>query len=157
MRQPSFRSGTNVQADLLISNGNAFMAGALRSTGVTRRRHYYGPLRIPARPDDGYGFPSSVGQSAHPADEPPCRASQVPDCSFDARRPLSPRAARRLHAPVASPSVLDFAFSGRLATAKWFNEAETSSFALRLTSSSKRGFTEPVTQTRCPPDYTVNR
>ena len=40
---------------------------------------------------------------------------------------------------------------------KKLNEAETGSLALRLTSSSKRGFTEPVTRTRCPPDYTVNR
>jgi hypothetical protein len=83
--------------------------------------------------------------------------SQVHDCSFDARCPQPPRAAQRLHPPVASSPVPGFTLSGRLATTNLRNEAESGSLALRLTSSSRRGFTEPVTRTRCPPDYTVNR
>ena len=43
--------------------------------------------------------------------QPPSRVSQVPDCSVDARCPQPPRAARRLHLPVASPPVRGFAFA----------------------------------------------
>ncbi len=85
------------------------------------------------------------------------RVSQVPGCSVDARCPQPPRAARRLHTPVASPTVRGFAFSGRLATAKLCHEAESGSLTLRLTSSPMRGFTMPVTRTRCPLGYMVNR
>ncbi len=34
--------------------------GALRSTGITPLLHYYGPLRLPARPSHGYVFPPNV-------------------------------------------------------------------------------------------------
>ncbi len=88
---------------------------------------------------------------------PLSRVSQVSGCSVDARRPQPPRAARRLHTPVASPLACGFAFSGRLAATELRNEAESGSLTLRLTSSPKRGFTEPVTRTRCPPGYMVNR
>ena len=146
-----------VQSNLLVSCRNTFVAGALRSTGVTRRRHYYGPLRLPTGPAGGYVFPPIVEQATHPVTPSPCRVSQVPGCSVDARCPQPPRAARRLHPPVASPPVRGFAFSGRLATTELRNEAESGSLTLRLTPSPKRGFTEPVTRTRCPPGYMVNR
>jgi hypothetical protein len=36
------------------------MARPLRSTGVTPLPRYYGPLRLPTRPPDGYVFPPCV-------------------------------------------------------------------------------------------------
>jgi hypothetical protein len=46
----------------------------------------------------------------------PVRVSQVPDCSVDARCPLSPRIARPLHMFVASRSMAGFTPSEGLAT-----------------------------------------
>ena len=54
--------------------------------------------------------------------------------SFDARCPLSPRRARRLHTPVASPSTLGFITSGSLAALDSCNEANWGLLALRLAS-----------------------
>jgi len=143
------------------------MAGALRSTGpitlnTGQRHHYYGPLRLSARPASGYVFPPTVERATHPVALSPCRplamdSGQVPNCSIDARCPQSPRAARRLHTPVASPPVRGFALFERLATAKLRHEAESGSLTLRLTPLPMRGFTVPVTQTRCPLGYMVNR
>ncbi len=39
----------HTQADLPSSYINMHVAGPLRSTGITRCRHYYGPLRLPSR------------------------------------------------------------------------------------------------------------
>jgi len=44
--------------------------GPLRSTGVTRLRHYYGPLRIPTDRRRGYGFPRHSGSRTRPAGPP---------------------------------------------------------------------------------------
>ena len=148
----------------LSAYDNTNPAGPLRSTGITRRG-------VPAcgsatmSPSDSLQSQKTVidshrllaGRYTSSSIQPPSRVSQVPDCSVDARCPQPPRAARRLHTPVASPSIRGFAFSGRLATTELRNEAESGSLALRLTSSPKRGFTEPVTRTRCPPGYMVNR
>ena len=109
-----FRSGTCVQADLLTSDENMNSAGALRSAGVTPLQRYYGPLRLPAWPDGGYGFPSFVDLRSHPDSRSPGRVSQVPDRSFDARRPVSPRGTHPLHLLVASRAVSGFTLSGRL-------------------------------------------
>jgi hypothetical protein len=46
------------------------------------------PLRLPTRPDDGYGFPSPVGPTPCPGIPPPDRVSQVP--RLICRRPPSP-------------------------------------------------------------------
>jgi hypothetical protein len=59
-RASVFRSGNLFQAVLFASCGNMLAAGALRSTGVTPLPRYYGPLRLPCRPGDGYVFPSPV-------------------------------------------------------------------------------------------------
>jgi len=87
-----------VQAVLLTSCGNMFSAEALRSTGVTRRPHYYGPLRLPTGPPAGYVFPTHVAPTAHPAVELPDWASQVPRlicrCPPSSTTPGSPTAAR---------------------------------------------------------------
>ena len=82
-----FRSGTCVQADLLTSDENMNLAGALGSTRVTPLHSYYGPLRLPNWPIGGYGFPSIVDLRSHPDSRPPKRASQVP--VLICRRPLS--------------------------------------------------------------------
>ena len=58
---------------------------------------------------------------------PPERVSQVPDDSVGIRCPLSPRRARPLHVFVASRSVTGFTLSGRLATLRLRNEAESGS------------------------------
>lgn len=57
-----FRSGNFFQAGLLAFNVNEHQSGGLCSTGITRRRHYYAPIRLPERPSYGYAFPKSVGR-----------------------------------------------------------------------------------------------
>src|SRR5260370_25925679 len=79
------------------------------------------PTPDPSR-TKGYSFPFAVA----PADAPG-RVSQVPDCSFDTRRPQSPRRVRLVHMLVASQTLAGFAFVGRLATLKQSNEAESGS------------------------------
>jgi len=157
LRQLAVRCGILIQAVLLTSCENMFTAEALRSTGITRRQHYYGPLRLPTRPASGYVFPLAVETTTHPADDSPHRVSQVPCVSFDARCPQSPRVAHLLQIPVASQVVRGFALFGRLAATIWCHEAESGSLALRLTSSPQQDSTAPVTRIRCPPSYTVNR
>src|SRR5450759_2656333 len=120
----SFRRGTFVQAVLLTSVGNTNPVGALRSTGVTPLLRSYGPLRLPARPVGGYGFPLPVDPAPYPDARSPRRVSQVPCRSFDARRPVPPRGARPLPTLVASRPVSGFNTSGRLATPACCNEAE---------------------------------
>jgi hypothetical protein len=136
------------QAALLASYEGIDPAGVLRSTRVTPLRRYYGPLRLPATPGDGYWFPPSVGPSPCPGDVPRGRVSQVPRGSVDARCPLSPRAAHPLHVLVASRMVSDFIISGSLTAADWCNEAGMGSLALRLTSSPPRA---PTARLPAPP------
>jgi hypothetical protein len=57
----------SMSATAWADEGNTFPAGSLGSTGVTRLRRYYEPLRLPTRPSDGYLFPPSVERPA-PAD-----------------------------------------------------------------------------------------
>ena len=121
-----------IQAAFSSSCGNTLSAGLLGSTGITRLHGYYEPLRLPPEPRPGYLFPSRVGRRPTRR-RPPVRASQVPDCSVDIRRPLSPRGVRPLHMFVASRPISDFTPSGRMVTPKRFHEAETGSLALRLT------------------------
>jgi len=64
------------------------------------------------------------------------------------RRPLSPRRARQLPAPVASLPALGFTYPGRMATLKKFNEAEPGSLALRLTLSPHKASPDRVTPSR---------
>src|SRR5262249_55193290 len=64
----------------------------------------------------------------------PTRVSQVPDRSFDARHPVSPRGTRPLHLLVASRAASGFALSGRLAIPIGVTRPK-GSLALRLTSS----------------------
>jgi hypothetical protein len=124
-----------VQAVLLISCGCMFSTGDLRSTGVTRRPHYYVPLRLPTGPDGGYGFPSPVEPSGHPPHRSPRRVSQVPE--LICRRLLSPFTPE---SPAAA-NTRCFTAGGRLHPIRksghphWCNEAESGSLALRLTSS----------------------
>ena len=118
----------------LLLGENTFSAGSLRSTGVTRLRRYYEPLRLPAGPDGGYVFPQSVGWLS-PRKPPPGRVSQVSDRSFAVRRPLSPRGTRPPQVLVAWRPVTGFTLSGGLAVPTLCNEAETGSLALRLTAS----------------------
>ena len=84
-------------------------AGFLRSTGVTRLRRYYEPLRLPNAARAWLFIPMRRCPTA------PRRVSQVPDWSVDARRPLSPRRTRPLHMLVASRSISGFTSPGGLA------------------------------------------
>ena len=84
-------------------------------------------------------FPATMGSSDSQA-----VSSTVPgplrflNLSFPARRLQSPRGAHRLRANVSSPMVSGFSIFGSLATPTLCNEAESSSLALRLTSSPLR-------------------
>src|SRR2546428_6621384 len=59
----------------------------------------------------------------------------LPNPTFPARCPLSPRRTPALLANVASRRITGFSPSGRLAALTWFNEADSGSLALRLTGS----------------------
>src|SRR6185437_4708332 len=110
------RSGMKfIQAAFSSSCGNTLSAGLLRSTSITRLHGYYEPLRLPNRSPGRYLFRPGVDH--RPTRRwSPARVSQVPDCSVDARCPLSPRRARPLHMFVASRSMAGFTSSGGLAT-----------------------------------------
>ena len=68
----------------------------------------------------------------HPAGSP-----RFLDRSVPTRRPLSPRRAQQVLAPIASLPVSGFRFSGRLAALTLCNEAEPGSLALRLAGSPR--------------------
>ena len=44
-------NGSKLQVDPFPFCEHMSLAGALRSTGITRRPHYYGPLRLPIKPN----------------------------------------------------------------------------------------------------------
>jgi len=54
--------GAMLHVERLSAYDNTIPAGSLRSADVTRLLRYYGPLRLPAMPNNGYEFPSSVGR-----------------------------------------------------------------------------------------------
>jgi hypothetical protein len=94
---------------------------------------YYGPVRLPTEPLPRLCFPSERWRRfrRHPAGSP-----RFLDRSVSTRRPLSPRQAQRLLAPIASSLAAGFITlrrTGRLQV--WCNEAETGSLALRLADS----------------------
>jgi hypothetical protein len=122
-----------IQAAFSSSCGNTLSAGLLRSTSVTRLPSYYEPLRLPIGSSRGYLFPPGVGLGPTRR-RPPARVSQVPDCSVDARCPLSPRGARPLHMFVASRSMVRLHLFWRAGHSQLRHEAETGSLALRLAS-----------------------
>jgi hypothetical protein len=113
-RKPVTHSRGMPQLELPSSCHHDPPAGLLGS-GVTRLHGYYEPLRLPNGPSCSYLFPQGVDLGpTRPGS--PARVSQVPDCSVDARCPLSPRGARLLHVFVASRSMTGFTPSGRMAT-----------------------------------------
>lgn len=59
----------------------------------------------------------------------------LPNPTFPARCPLSPRKAPPLLVNIASRRVAGFGFSDRLAALDWCNEADVGSLALRLAGS----------------------
>ena len=144
-----FRSGTVVQAVLLTSDENANLAGDLGSTGVTPLPRYYVPLRLPTGPASGYGFPRAVDPSSGPEFGSPGRVSQVPRsiCRHppSSTTPGSPTAARARYLAVGS-RLRRF---GKVSHSQLlgFNEAESGSLALRLTSLHSQASTgwSPIT------------
>ena len=60
-RLSSSCSRTNTKVIKVIVEQNTSSVRPLRSTGITRCLHYYGPRRLPHRPGCGYGFPQPVG------------------------------------------------------------------------------------------------
>jgi len=134
VRRPVFRSGL-IQAALLTSCRNNFLAGFLRSAAVTRFRRYYEPIRLPTRPTGGYLFPTVVG---YEAPRVAAISPGLPGSWLIFRRPpsaLTPgNIGRRTRSLLggrhrASPFLGGWPFPCRI------NEAETGSLSLRLTSS----------------------
>jgi hypothetical protein len=103
---------------------------------------YYEPVQLPTRPPRGYLFPQDVG-SRHLAGSP-----RFLDRSVLARRLLPPRKVRRVHAPVASPSVPGFTTLWRAGHLPLHHGVESSSLTLRLTSSPLQGFARRITPPR---------
>jgi hypothetical protein len=94
---------------------------------------YYEPVRLPTAAD-------GTVMSSHTASGPslgPCNVGppRFLDRSVPTRRPLTPRRARRVLAPVASASVAGFITFGSLATLDEVHEADSGSLALRLAGS----------------------
>ena len=111
-----------------------FKVRPLRSTGITPLPHYYGPLRLPIQPAEGYLFPPTVGDLP-----PPYRVSQVPQHIFPrALSPITPECP-------AGACVCCFPTGNRLhpirkvGHTQWRNEAVTGSLALGLTRSWSGG------------------
>ena len=108
---PEFRIGFCNQADLTSSCRRTYLAGLLRSTGITPFPRYYEPRRLPTRAG------RAVMYSRKPLDRsPPGRVSQVPDRSVGTRCPQPPRRARQVRIPVTTLSLSGFTRYGRLAT-----------------------------------------
>ena len=138
-----FRSGTLVQAVLLTSDENANLAGVLRSTGITPLPRYYVPLRLPTRPACGYVFPQAVDLTSSPGFGPPGRVSQVPRSIC--RHPPSSTTPGSPTAALARCLAVDCRLRpfGKVGHSQLlgFNEAESGSLALRLTSSRSQAST----------------
>ncbi len=111
-----------VQAVLPSSDIRTDLAGPLRSADITPLRRYYAPRRLPTR-----ASPAVMHSRRELGWRPPGRVSQVPDGSFAARRPQSPRRARPVPTPVASRSVAGLTTCERLATLEECFEAEAGS------------------------------
>ena len=119
------------QAALPPSDENASSFRPLRSTVVTRFFATMGLSDSRTGSPRGYVFPQDVGPTcSHPAGPP-----RFLDRSVPTRRPLSPRRAQQVLAPIASLPVSGFRFSGRLAALTLRNEAEPGSLTLRLAGS----------------------
>jgi len=134
-------NGSKLQVNPFPFCEHMSLAEALRSTGITRRPHYYGPLRLPTKPNIGYLFPISVDPPAHPAGESLNWASQVP--RLICRCPPSPITPGR---PMTAHTCC-FATDSRLHLLRkdghdhLCNEAESGSLTLRLTPSPHRAST----------------
>ena len=88
------------------------LVGVLGSPGVTRLLRYCDPVRLPTMAPRELWIP----HTAFDHDVAHVGSPRFLDLSLSARRPPLPRKVERLHAPVASSSVLASPFSGRLAT-----------------------------------------
>lgn len=104
--------------------------GPLRSTGVTRFRRYYGPIRIPADQSDGYAFPPGLESRTRPAGPPRFRRLPSPPAVRLDPGELDRCTFRRLPCPCWLRPVLEV---GRSQVVN--NEASIGSLALRLTAS----------------------
>jgi hypothetical protein len=136
------------QAVLLPSSSPRVRHGPFARRELPPLRRYYGPLRLPAWQNYGYGFPSFVDLGSHPDPRSPSRGSQVPDRSLDACHPESPRGTHLLHLLVASRATSGFALSGRLTIPTDVTRPK-GWIALRLTSSPSRAPTSGLP--RSPP------
>ena len=126
------RSGVQrIQAAPSSSHRSMNPAGLLRSTGITPLPRYYEPLRLPTGAAHAVMFShATLGQQPAPPG--------LPGSSIDLSTPAvsnHPGRVRPLHTPVAWLPMLGFITFGSLATLQKRNEAESSSLALRLTSS----------------------
>jgi hypothetical protein len=138
-RHRLFRSWTLfVQAVLLASCGNTSSAGVLRSTDITRRPHYYDPLRSPLQPAHSYGFPQAVVPVTRLAIGVLERVSQVPRlicrCPPSSIVPESPAGADTRCFPAGSR----LRHIRKVGHSHGCNETESGSLALRLTSSPSK-------------------
>ena len=122
-----FRSVTFfVQAELLLCK-NTIAVRPLCSTGITLRQRSYGPLRLPPPQINALLIPrhpcslltsNSLLRGGSP---------RYSDYSVDMRSLQSPRPLQYLHMFVAPVLIIGFTISGRLASGRLCNEAETSS------------------------------
>ena len=121
-----------------------FSVKPLRSTGITLLLRYYGLLRPPPETTDRYVFRFRLFPSGG--------SPRFLGCSFDTRRPLSPRRAGRLLALVSSSSVLVSPPSAGgcracrdIDRSQLCNEADLGSLALRLASLSHEASPRRIT------------
>ena len=136
---PTSRSKLHVERLTAYDNTNP--AGPLRSTGITRRPHYYGPRRLPA------GAAPTVMDSRQALDlrsTPP----GLPGSWLVCRRPPSPLtpgspSTARARCFVDGSRLRRFRAVGRSQIT--CNEAESGSLSLRLTSSPSEASWDRIT------------
>ena len=128
-QRPRLRSGIQVQAVLPSLNIHMWLVGLLRSTGITRRHHYYEPRRLPHRAEP------AVMPSRRPLGQVPTRTG-LPGSWLICRRvppPITPES------PTAACAYC-LTVDGRLrhlwqvGHSHKCNEAESGSQTLRLTT-----------------------
>jgi len=102
-------------------------------------------------------FRQALVRRSRPRREPLLWVSQVSVRSVGIRCPQPPRKVRLLHTLVASQTMAGFAISGRLATFKLRNEAESGSrFRITADAFASAGFDDEVANHRRRSRYMLN-
>ena len=146
---PFFRSGTNVQADLL-----SFCQNHISGQAPLLHGNYPASSLLWACPTPEQDRPRVIDSPWNvEVKSSSCRASQVPRSIFQcAPSPTTPKSPTNAYTCCFSAGYRLHPIR-QAGHSQLRNEAESSSLALRLTLSSTRGFSGQDYSIRCPSDY----